>query len=138
VQQKRVRRSGFSYSTIPGVVVTVYAGTTLTLPNGRQQILFPCGGSGPVTVCQTLRLPPRNTASIDCCISAGGYHQQSTGVGYFSQRVNLLSGVNWSWTRSIPIVGERVNTYRDGFIGRFRDRSDPDPAHPGHRLEFAF
>jgi len=122
------------------VVVTVYAGTTLTLPNGRQPNPFPMAAVlVPVDVCQTLRLHPGTLRASIVAFQPADTTSNQPGVGYFSQRGQYSSRVNMELDTLDPIVGELVK-YGTGTVSseRFRDRSRSDPAHPGHRFGIAF
>lgn len=127
----------FSYSTIPGVTVTVYAGTTLTMPDGTQPDPFPMAAvlvpvdrlpDAPSPTAGTLRAsivafqPANTTSSLPVSVT-------------FPNVVNTPPGVNMELDTLDPIVGELVK-YGTGTVSA--DASDivpdPDPAHPGHRF----
>jgi RHS repeat-associated protein len=127
----------FSYSTIPGVTVTVYAGTTLTLPSGGQPDPFPMAAvlvpvdrlpDAPSPTAGTLRAsivafqPANTTSSLPVSVT-------------FPNVVNTPPGVNMELDTLDPIVGELVK-YGTGTVSADATEivPDPDPAHPGHRF----
>src|SRR5579859_3575654 len=127
----------FSYSTIPGVTVTVYAGTTLTLPSGGQPdpspmaaVLVPVDRlpDAPSPTAGTLR------ASIVAFQPANTTSSQPVSVT-FPNVVNTPPGVNMELDTLDPIVGELVK-YGTGTVSADATEivPDPDPAHPGHRF----
>jgi len=127
----------FSYSTIPGVGVTVYAGTTLTMPDGTQPDPFPMAAvlvpvdrlpDAPAPTPGTLRAsivafqPANTTSSLPVSVT-------------FPNVVNTPPGVNMELDTLDPIVGELVK-YGTGTVSADASEivPDPDPAHPGHRF----
>src|SRR5262249_12050611 len=127
----------FSYSTIPGVTVTVYAGTTFTLPNGGQPDPFPMAAvlvpvdrlpDAPSPTTGTLRAsivafqPANTTSSLPVSVT-------------FPNVVNTPPGVNMELDTLDPIVGELVK-YGTGTVSADASEivPDADPAHPGHRF----
>lgn len=127
----------FSYSTIPGVTVTVYAGTTLTLPSGGQPDPFPMAAvlvpvdrlpDAPSPTAGTLRAsivafqPANTTSSLPVSVT-------------FPNVVNTPPGVNMELDTLDPIVGELVK-YGTGTVSADATEivPDADPAHPGHRF----
>jgi RHS repeat-associated protein len=127
----------FSYSTIPGVTVTVYAGTKLTLPSGGQPDPFPMAAvlvpvdrlpDAPSPTAGTLR------ASIVAFQPANTTSSQPVSVT-FPNVVNTPPGVNMELDTLDPIVGELVK-YGTGTVSADATEiiPDPDPARPGHRF----
>ncbi len=127
----------FSYSTIPGVTVTVYAGTTLTMPDGTQPDPFPMAAvlvpvdrlpDAPSPTTGTLRAsivafqPANTTSSLPVSVT-------------FPNVVNTPPGVNMELDTLDPIVGELVK-YGTGTVSADASEivPDADPAHPGHRF----
>ncbi|HKV91758.1 MAG TPA: RHS repeat-associated core domain-containing protein [Candidatus Angelobacter sp.] len=137
VQQNASVDQTFSYSTIPGVTVTVYAGTTLTMPDGTQPNPFPMAAvlvpvdrlpDAPSPTAGTLRAsivafqPANTTSSLPVSVT-------------FPNIVNNPPGVNMELDTLDPIVGELVK-YGTGTVSADASEivPDPDPAHPGHRF----
>jgi RHS repeat-associated protein len=137
VQQNASVDQTFSYSTIPGVTVTVYAGTTLTMPDGTQPNPFPMAAvlvpvdrlpDAPSPTAGTLRAsivafqPANTTSSLPVSVT-------------FPNVVNTPPGVNMELDTLDPIVGELVK-YGTGTVSADATEivPDPDPAHPGHRF----
>lgn len=137
VQQNASVDQTFSYSTIPGVTVTVYAGTKLTMPDGTQPNPFPMAAvlvpvdrlpDAPSPTAGTLRAsivafqPANTTSSLPVSVT-------------FPNVVNTPPGVNMELDTLDPIVGELVK-YGTGTVSADATEivPDPDPAHPGHRF----
>lgn len=137
VKQNATVDQTFSYSTIPGIVVTVYAGTTLTLPDGTQPDPFPMAAvlvpvdrlpDAPTPTAGTLR------ASIVAFQPADTNSNQPVSVT-FPNVVNTPPGVNMELDTLDPIVGELVK-YGTGTVSADATQivPDSDPGHPGHRF----
>jgi len=137
VQQNASVDQTFSYSTIPGVTVTVYAGTTLTMPDGTKPNPFPMAAvlvpvdrlpDAPSPTAGTLRAsivafqPANTTSSLPVSVT-------------FPNVVNNAPGVNMELDTLDPIVGELVK-YGTGTVSADATKivPDADPAHPGHRF----
>ena len=137
VRQNASVDQSFSYSTIPGVTVTVYAGTTLTMPDGTQPDPFPMAAvlvpvdrlpDAPSPTAGTLRAsivafqPANTTSSLPVSVT-------------FPNVVNNPPGVNMELDTLDPIVGELVK-YGTGTVSAdaLEVVPDPDPARPGHRF----
>ncbi|MGC2695109.1 MAG: RHS repeat-associated core domain-containing protein, partial [Candidatus Angelobacter sp.] len=137
VQQNASVDQVFSYSTIPGVVVTVYAGTTLTLPDGTQPSPFPMAAVL-VPVDRLPDAPPPTTGTLRASIvafqPADTTSNQPVSVT-FPNIVNSPPGVNMELDTLDPIVGELVK-YGTGTVSSDASEivPDSDPAHPGHRF----
>jgi RHS repeat-associated protein len=137
VQQNASVDQVFSYSTIPGVVVTVYAGTTLTLPDGTKPNPFPMAAVL-VPVDRLPDAPPPTTGTLRASIvafqPADTTSNQPVSVT-FPNVVNTPPGVNMELDTLDPIVGELVK-YGTGTVSSDATEivPDPDPAHPGHRF----
>lgn len=137
VKQNATVDQVFSYSTIPGITVTVYAGTTLTLPDATKPDPFPMAA----VLVPVDRLPdaPAPTtgllrASIVAFQPADTTSNQPVSVT-FPNVVNTPPGVNMELDTLDPIVGELVK-YGTGTVSADASEivPDPDPAHPGHRF----
>lgn len=137
VKQNATVDQTFSYASIPGIVVTVYAGTALTLPDGTQPDPFPMAAvlvpvdrlpDAPTPTTGTLR------ASIVAFQPADTTSSQPVSVS-FPNVVNTPPGVNMELDTLDPIVGELVK-YGTGTVSADATMivPDPDPAHPGHRF----
>ncbi|HEY1525241.1 MAG TPA: RHS repeat-associated core domain-containing protein [Candidatus Angelobacter sp.] len=127
----------FGFKTMPGISVTVYAGTVFTLPSGQQPDPFPFTGvevpvdrlpDAPVDGPGTLRafivaFQPDNTAS-----------NQPVAVS-FPNFINTPPGVNMELDTLDPVVGDLVK-YGTGTVSADATQVVPDldPAHPGHRF----
>jgi RHS repeat-associated protein len=136
VKQNAPADQNFGFKTMPGVSVTVYAGTVFTLPNGQQPDPFPFTGvevpvdrlpDAPVDGPGTLRafivaFQPDNTAS-----------NQPVAVS-FPNFINTPPGVNMELDTLDPVVGDLVK-YGTGTVSGDGTQvvPDQDPAHPGHR-----
>lgn len=137
VKQNATVDQTFSYATIPGVVVTVYASTTLTLPDGTQPDPFPMAAVlVPVDRLPDAPSPTTGTlrASIVAFQPADTTSSQPVSVS-FPNVVNTPPGVNMELDTLDPIVGELVK-YGTGTVSADATEivPDPDPAHPGHRF----
>ena len=137
VKQNATVDQVFSYSTIPGVTVTVYAGTMLTLPDGTQPDPFPMAA----VLVPVDRLPDAPTptpgtlrASIVAFQPADTTSNQPVSVT-FPNVVNTPPGVNMELDTLDPIVGELVK-YGTGTVSADATQivPDADPGHPGHRF----
>jgi RHS repeat-associated protein len=137
VKQNATVDQVFSYSTIPGITVTVYAGTTLTLPNGTKPDPFPMAAVL-VPVDRLPDTPPPTTGTLRASIvafqPADTTSNQPVSVT-FPNVVNTAPGVNMELDTLDPIVGELVK-YGTGTVSADGTKivPDADPAHPGHRF----
>lgn len=136
VKQNASSDQVFSFSTLPGVVVTVYAGTIFTEVDGSQPNPFPMTGvlvpvdrlpDTPIDGPGTLR------ASIVAFQPADTASNQPVSVT-FPNVVNTPPGVNMELDTLDPVVGMLVK-YGTGTVSGDGTQivPDPDPAHPGHR-----
>src|SRR5580765_1698077 len=136
VKQNSPTDQTFTFKTIPGITVTVYAGTIFTLPGGGQPDPFPFTGvevpvdrlpDTPVDGPGTLR------ASIVAFQPADTNSNQPVSVT-FPNLMNTPPGVNMELDTLDPVVGDLVK-YGTGTVSGDGTQvvPDPDPAHPGHR-----
>jgi RHS repeat-associated protein len=137
VQQNATVDQVFSYSTIPGVVVTVYAGTTLTLPDGTKPNPFPMAAVL-VPVDRLPDAPPPTSGTLRASIVAFQPADTTSNEPVsvtFPNIVNSPPGVNMELDTLDPIVGELVK-YGTGTVSSDATEiiPDADPAHPGHRF----
>src|SRR5579859_570972 len=137
VKQNAPADQVFSYSTMPGVTVTVYAGTIFTEPDGSQPDPFPMTGvlvpvdrlpDTPIDAPGTLR------ATIVAFQPADTISNQPVSVT-FPNSVNTPPGVKLELDTLDPVVGMLVR-YGTGTVSGDGAAviPDPDPAHPGHRF----
>lgn len=126
----------FSYSTIPGITVTVYAGTIFTLPDGTNPDPFPMAAV-PVPVDRLPDAPTPTAGLLRASIVAFQPADTTTNLPVsvtFPNVVNTPPGVNMELDTLDPIVGELVK-YGSGTVSGDGSKivPDSDPAHPGHR-----
>jgi RHS repeat-associated protein len=126
----------FQFKTIPGITVTVYAGTVFTMVDGTQPDPFPFTGvevpvdrlpDAPVDGPGTLR------AFIVAFQPADTNTNQPVAVS-FPNFINTPPGVNMELDTLDPVVGDLVK-YGTGTVSGDGTQVVPDldPAHPGHR-----
>ena len=125
----------FTFQSIPGLVVTVYAGTKFTLDDGSQPDPFPL-----VAVEIPLdRLPEKmaTTGMINPFIvafqPANAVASQPVAVN-FPNPLSLAPGTNATLMTLDPTMGYMV-PYGSGVVSNDGTRfiaDPPDPAHPGH------
>ncbi|HEV2990987.1 MAG TPA: RHS repeat-associated core domain-containing protein [Candidatus Angelobacter sp.] len=137
VQQNAPFDQVFTFSTLPGVAATVYAGTVFTLPDGTQPNPFPFTGvSVPVD-----RLPdaPKDGAGalrayIIAFQPADSTTNQPVAVT-FPNTLNTPPGVNMELDTLDPVRGELVK-YGTGTVSGDGTQivPDPDPNSPGHNF----
>ncbi len=127
----------FTFATIPGLSVTVYAGTVFTLVDGTQPDPFPLIAiQVPVD-----RLPdemPMNNSSVGAFIvafqPANSTASQPVAVT-FPNTLNTPPGVQMELDTLNPTLGVMVK-YGTGTVSSSATQIIPDfdPAHPGHRF----
>jgi RHS repeat-associated protein len=127
----------FSYSTIPGITVTVYAGTILTLPDGTRPDPFPMAAV-PVPVDRLPDAPTPTAGLLRASIVAFQPADTTSNLPIsvtFPNIVNTPPGVDMELDTLDPIVGELVK-YGTGTVSGDGSEIVPDldPAHPGHRF----
>jgi hypothetical protein len=134
-QQNASTDQTHSFSSIPGLSVTVYAGTTLTLPNGSQPNPFP------ISVVQVLpdRLPdlkpvvPTMVGVFYLSFQPTGTHASQPVAVTYPNTLNTAAGTDMplmvldaNHGTFIPIGTGRVSANGAAIV------PDADPAHPGH------
>ncbi len=134
VQQNAPTDQTFTFHTIPGLVVTVYAGTTFSLADGSQPDPFPLVAINvPVD-----RLPDVIPASgmlmpfIVAFQPANATASQPVAVT-FPNTLNTPPGVDMTLTTLDPTRGFMV-PYGSGKVSSngMQIIPDPDPSYPGH------
>jgi RHS repeat-associated protein len=127
----------FSYKTIPGVIVTVYAGTIFTEPDGSQPDPFPMAAVM-VPVDRLPDNPTPNPGTLRATIVA--FQPADTTSNFpvsvtFPNVLNNPPGANLELDTLDPVVGELVK-YGTGTVSQdaLKIVPDFDPAHPGHRF----
>ena len=134
VQQNSTTDQVFYFPTIPGVKVTVYAGTTLSMPDGSQPNPFPL-----VAISIPLdRLPDKIPTSgmlmpfIVAFQPANAYANQPVAVN-FPNSLNTAPGTNVTLVTLDPTHGYMV-PYGSATVSKDGSTfvANADPAHPGH------
>jgi RHS repeat-associated protein len=134
VQQNSTTDQVFYFPTIPGVKVTVYAGTTLSMPDGSQPNPFPL-----VAISIPLdRLPDKIPTSgmlmpfIVAFQPANAYASQPVAVN-FPNSLNTAPGTNVTLVTLDPTHGYMV-PYGSATVSKDGSTfvANADPAHPGH------
>ena len=135
VQQNSSSNQTFIFRTIPGVVITVYAGTTLSLSDGTHPDPFPLSVVEIPYEQVPDYMPPSPTQDPVFAMSIEPYNSsasQPVAVS-FPNRSNLLPGTNMPLTSLNPTLGMMV-AYGTGTVSGDGSQvvPDPDPMHPGH------
>ena len=134
VQQNASTNQVFNFQTIPGLVVTVYAGTTFSLDDGSQPNPFPLiAMEVPVD-----RLPDAMPSSgvlmpfIVAFQPANAMSSQPVAVN-FPNSLNMAPGGTATFMTLDPTRGFMV-PYGTGTVSTDGTKiiADADPAHPGH------
>ena len=135
VQQNATTDQVFTFSTIPGLQVTVYAGTTISLADGTQPNPFPLAAMD-IPLDRLPEQTPTNGMLMDFVVAfqpANATASQPVAV-VFPNPLNVAPGSAAALTTLDPTRGYMVpygttTVANDGrtFI------PDLDPAHPGHR-----
>jgi len=136
VQQNASSDQTHVFSSIPGLSVTVYAGTTLTLPDGSQPNPFP------ISVVQVLpdRLPdqkpvvPTMIGVFYLSFQPNGTHASQPVAVTYPNTLNTPPGTDMplmvldaNHGAFLPVGTGQVNPNGTAIV------PDEDPAHPGHR-----
>jgi RHS repeat-associated protein len=137
VQQNAPNDQTITFKTMPGVVVTVYAGTIFTLPDGTQPNPFPLVGVQ-VPVDRLPDTPIDGPGSVRAYIVAFQPADTTTNQPVpvtFPNTLNTPVGVNMDLETLDPVVGELVK-YGTATVSAdgVSIVPDSDPAHPGHRF----
>ena len=136
IQQNAPTDQTYSFARIPGLSVTVYAGTTLTLPNGSQPNPFPLAAA-PVAVD---RLPdakppvPTMLGVFFVSFSPANTRASKAVAVYYPNTLNTAPGTNMALMTLDPTRGSMV-PYGTGTVGSNGAQIIPDldPAFPGRR-----
>ena len=136
VTQNAAADQTYSYTTIPGLSVTVYAGTTLTLPDGTRPNPFPLAAvQVPVDRLPDLKpnVPTMIRVFIVAFQPAESTASQPVAIT-FPNVSNTAPGTDMTLMTLDPTHGQMV-PYGTGAVSA--DGTvvvpDMDPAHPGHR-----
>ena len=135
VTQNAAANQTYSYQTIPGLAVTVYAGTTLTLPDGTTPNPFPLAAvQVPVDRLPDAKpnVPTMVRVFIVAFQPAESTASQPVAVT-FPNVSNTPVGTDMPLMTLNPLYGQMV-PYGTGAVSAngMQVVPDPDPAHPGH------
>ena len=127
----------FNFSTMPGVSVTIYAGTIFTMPDGTRPDPFPLTGVQ-VPVDRLPDTPVDGPGTLRAYIIAFQPADTTTNQPVavtFPNTLNTPPGVNMELDTLDPVVGELVK-YGTGTVNGDGTSivPDADPASPGHRF----
>jgi hypothetical protein len=136
VQQNASVDQSYSYATIPDLSVTVYAGTTFTMPDGTQPNPFPLAALNvPVDRLPDIKppVPTMITAFIVAFQPANATTNQPVAV-YYPNPLYTPSGVDMALLTLDPTHGAMV-PYGTGAVSADGTQVVPDldPNYPGHR-----
>jgi RHS repeat-associated protein len=134
VQQNASTDQVFTFQTIPGLVVTVYAGTRFSLDDGSQPTPFPLIAIE-VPVDRLPDIMPTSgmlTPFIVAFQPANAVSSQPVSVN-FPNPLNVPPGQTATFMTLDPTRGYMV-PYGTGIVSSDGTKfiADPDPAHPGH------
>jgi len=137
VQQNAATNQTYSYKTIPGLSVTVYAGTTFTLADGSKPNPFPLTAVNvPVDRLPDLKPPVPTMLSVFIVAfqPANAFTNQPVAV-YYPNLVNTPAGTNGALMTLDPTHGVMV-PYGTATVSNDGSQFIPDldPAYPGHRF----
>jgi YD repeat-containing protein len=135
VTQNAATNQSYSYTSIPGLSVTVYAGTTFTLQDGTQPTPFPLAAvQVPVDRLPDLKpqVPTMIRAFIVAFQPANATTNEPVAV-YFPNTLNSPPGEDGALMTLDPTHGQMV-PYGTGAVSADGTQiiPDPDPSHPGH------
>ena len=135
VTQNSPSNQSYSFATIPGLTVTVYAGTTFTMPDGTQPNPFPLSAvQVPVDRLPDAKpfVPTMIRAFIVAFQPANATTNEPVAV-YFPNTLNTPPGTDMALMTLDPTHGQMV-PYGTGAVSSNGTQivPDPDPAHPGH------
>jgi RHS repeat-associated protein len=126
----------YTWKTIPGLSVTVYAHTTFTLPDGSQPDPFPLTGVNiPVDRLPDIKppVPTMITVFVVAFQPANAFTNQPVAV-FYPNTVYTPPGATGALLTLDPTHGQMV-PYGTGTVSNDATQvvPDPDPANPGHR-----
>jgi YD repeat-containing protein len=135
VTQNSAVNQTYAFATIPGLSVTVYAGTTFTMPDGTQPNPFPLAAvQVPVDRLPDNKpnVPTMIRAFIVAFQPANATTNQPVAV-YFPNTLNTPPGTDMALMTLDPTHGQMV-PYGTGAVSADSTQivPDADPAHPGH------
>ncbi|HUB81307.1 MAG TPA: RHS repeat-associated core domain-containing protein [Bryobacteraceae bacterium] len=135
VTQNAAANQSYSFTSIPGLSVTVYAGTIFTAPDGTQPNPFPLAAvQVPVDRLPDLKpnVPTMIRAFIVAFQPANATTNQPVAV-YFPNTLNTPPGTDMVLMTLDPTHGQMV-PYGTGAVSSNATQiaPDADPAHPGH------
>ncbi len=135
VTQNAATNQSYTWKSIPGLAVTIYAGTTFTMPDGTQPNPFPLAAvSVPVDRLPDAK-PPVPTMIMVFIVAfqpANAFTNQPVAVSY-PNTVYDPPGTSSVLMTLDPTHGQMV-PYGTGTVSSDATQfvPDPDPAHPGH------
>jgi len=137
VQQNASVDQTFAFATVPGVTITVYAGTTFSLANGTQPNPFPLSVVEIPIDRLPDKMPPDPTQDPVFAMSIEPFNSSSSqpiAVSY-PNRSKMPPGTAMPMTSLNPTLGMMVN-YGTGTVSADGTQIVPDydSAHPGHRF----
>jgi hypothetical protein len=135
VTQNASSNQTHAFASIPGLSVTVYAGTTFTMPDGTQPNPFPLAAvQVPVDRLPDAKpfVPTMIRAFIVAFQPANAATNEPVAV-YFPNTLNTPPGTDMALMTLDPTHGQMV-PYGTGAVSSDGTQivPDPDPAHPGH------
>jgi len=135
VTQNSAANQTYSYTTIPGLSVVIYAGTTFTMPDGTQPNPFPLAAvQVPVDRLPDAKpfVPTMIRAFIVAFQPANATTNEPVAV-YFPNTLNTPPGTDMALMTLDPTHGQMV-PYGTGAVSSDGTQivPDSDPAHPGH------
>jgi RHS repeat-associated protein len=136
VQQNDSVDQSFCFRTIPGLCVTIYAGTWFTLADGTRPNPFGLIGIQVPVDRLPDQMPPSNSGVMPFIVAfqpANTVASQPVAVT-FPNLLNTLPGTQMDLNTLDPTKGVMV-MYGTGTVSTNGAQivPDPDPAHPGHR-----
>jgi hypothetical protein len=136
VKQNAANDQSYSYKTVPGLAVTVYKGTTFTMPDGSQPNPFPLAGiQVPIDRLPDVKppVPTMVMAFIVAFQPANANASQPVAV-FYPNTLNTAPGVNMTLMTLDPTRGTMV-PYGTGTVAADGTQIVPDmnPAFPGKR-----
>jgi RHS repeat-associated protein len=142
VKQNSSTDQTFTFSTIPGLIITVYAGTVFTLPDGTQPDPFPLSAVQiPVDrLPDTIRIKEGNGLRAYIVAFQPAFTKANQPVAItFPNSLNTPPGVNMELDTLHPLVGAQVK-YGTGTVSGDGTQIVPDldPAHPGQRFGLVY
>jgi RHS repeat-associated protein len=136
VQQNAVTDQTYAFQTIPGLSVTVYAGTTFTMPDGTKPNPFPLTAvSVPVDRLPDVKPPvPTMISAFIVAFQPANVTASRPVAVYYPNTINTAPGVNMTLMTLDPTKGTMV-PYGTGTVAADGTQivPDPDPNYSGAR-----